>query len=305
MLGDATLVNAALLERAYQFDASDFWGREVPAKLRLRAGLLLRDYFPLLVALAAIIVSMVRRGTATTSFWLVQMGYVGVLLGFAGLLKLPPRIALPILDFWLITTLLFWSKTRHNSLLGPSAFEEEKLTVNLRSILGESSTIRWAGVGIVTVVILLYSAKNMHRYHTLQQERKKHEAAWKQIGAQLGNSANKSVLVMAGTSDLLKSLSPYKTYSPGPCAVLLLSGWQSHDPSQIRRYQELSGAPNQTECLRRLARQPSRTKWLLSAETARWLNRRFRVSSTDSVVPILQVSAPLTADTTLQFYHLK
>jgi hypothetical protein len=107
LLGDSTLVNEGLFRRAYRFDAARFFGQEVPAKLRLRLGLLGRDYFPLLLALAATAVAMARSRGRAGGFWLVQLGFGGGLLVLAGLLKLPPRLALPLLDFWLLTNVVF------------------------------------------------------------------------------------------------------------------------------------------------------------------------------------------------------
>ncbi|GAA3961103.1 hypothetical protein [Hymenobacter antarcticus] len=259
MMGDSTVVNEALCRRAYVFDAPDFWGREVPAKLALRAGLLVRDYFPLLLALLATAIVWLRHRGRSAWFWLVQLGFAGVFILFAGVLKLPPRLELPLLLFWLLTNLAFVLVDTPSGLIRRNGARQNPLWV--------------AGV---TLVLLLYGAKTRHRRQVLGQEQARHELALQTIN-RLGAGR---IRIMAGTNDLLKSLSPFKTYAPGPGAVLQLTGWPSHDASQARLRQALSGTADQTECLRRLARHgpagpQSQLLWVLTPETATWLSRRF------------------------------
>ncbi|MFC7668680.1 hypothetical protein ACFQT0_15845 [Hymenobacter humi] len=109
--------------------------------------------------------------------------------------------------------------------------------------------------------------------------------------------------MMAGTNDLLKSLSPFRVYSVGAGPVLLLSGWQSHDPSQAALRRQLSGKAGQDACLRYLAQFSQDTKWLLSEETAQWLNRRFRYEAGRGPVVVLRPGMRLAADSTLRFYQ--
>ena len=288
MMGDSTVVNEALCRRAYVFDAPDFWGREVSAKLVLRAGLLVRDYFPLLLALAATVIVYVRRPRRPVWFWLVQVGFGGVFGLFAGVLKLPPRLALPLLGFWLLTNLAFL-------LASP--------TVGIVRRNGP----RWNPlmVTIAALVLLLYGAKTLHRRQVLGQERARHEQTLRVINS-LGAGRPR---ILAGTNDLLKSLSPFRPYAPGPGAVLLLTGWPSHDVSQARLCQALSGTPDQTECLRRLASAApagryARPLWVLTPEAATWLNRRFRFDAGNQVqlraVPSRSI---LLADSTLRVYQ--
>jgi hypothetical protein len=88
LLGDSTVVDPVLRGPVYHFYAPDFTSRVLPSKLKLRAGLLLRDYFPVLLALLTAAGAMLRRRPAPLSFWLVQLGFAAGLLGLAGLLKL-------------------------------------------------------------------------------------------------------------------------------------------------------------------------------------------------------------------------
>ncbi len=294
LLGDSTVVNAALCRRAYHFDAPDFCQRTVPAKLSLRVGLLGRDYFPLLLALVATVIGARGRGRRGF-FWLVQLGYVGALLVLAGLFKLPPRLALPLLDFWLLTNLIFLLRNDGIDSAGESGAGQFRT-----GSLSFSLLVRRLAAGSVLVVGLLYGAKTWHRRQVLGQEQSRHERAWAEISRATGGH----VRVLAGTNDLLKSLSPFRVYDVGPGPVLELSGWPAHDPSQARLRQRLTGTPDQTEALRRLAG-PGRddVRWLLSAETARWLNRRFRYAPGPGSVVELRPRQALTADSSLRYYQ--
>ena len=271
LLGDATVVNEAFFQRAYRFEAADFWGREVPAKLRLRAGLLLRDYFAVLLALAAAGWGAGRHRGRRAGFWLVQGGFVAGLVGLAGLLKLPPRLELPLLDFWLLTNVIFWLK---NVRQEPESNDEPG--PNAAGLLPVSALGRALGLAAVLLLLGLYGAKTWHRQQVLRAEQQRHERALHAI-SELGA---RRVRILAGTNDYLKSLSPFRTYAPGPGPVLLLTGWPAHDPSQAPLRRVLSGAADQNECLRRLAcLKPTgagaEVLWVLTPETAAWLSRRW------------------------------
>ena len=293
LLGDSTVVNEALGRRAYRFDAADFWSRTVPAKLALRAGMLVRDYFPLLLALTATAVVVRRRRNPEAEYLLVQLGFAGVLLLLAGLLKLPPRLALPLLDFWLLTNLLFCLLPGHtatSSSVSPRP--------GAAGAWPSGPLLHRLGLAMALGAGLLYGAKTLHRRQVLGQERSRHERALAEISRRTGGR----IRVLAGTSDLLKSLSPFRVYTVGAGPVLLLSGWSAQDPSQPALRQALAGTRDQTTCLRRLAAPGRQVQWLLSAETARWLNRRLLHWSGPGGGVVLQPGAALVADTTLRFY---
>jgi hypothetical protein len=290
LLGDSTVVNEALVRRAYRLDATDFFGREVPTKLAAGAALLVRDYFPLLLAVAAMAFAIARRRQRPAGFWLVQLGFAGLLVLLAGLLKLPPRLALPLLDFWLLTNLALWLKAASATLQGIAA------NTAPRPVLGRFPRI---GIAAVLGIELLYGAKIVHRRHILGQERSSHELAM----AEIGRRATGQPRVLAGTTDLLKSLSPFRVYGLGTGPVLSLSGWPAHDPSQRLLRQSLAVTSDQTECLRRLAALARNTQWLLSVETAQWLNRRFRYAPGVAPAVRLHPGIALAADTSLRFYQ--
>ncbi|MBO2012791.1 hypothetical protein [Hymenobacter negativus] len=273
LFGDSTVVNEGLFRRAYRFDAAQFFGREVPAKLRLRLGLLGRDYFPLLLALVVISGQVRRRRGRIAGFWLVQAAFVGGLILLAGLLKLPPRLALALLDFWLLTNVIFWLKARENDETGEGSAEN-----GYRARGTISPLARGVGVAAVLAVIGLYGAKTWHRHQVLSQEQQRHEKTLDDIAY---HRDARRVRILAGTNDLLKSLSPFRSYNFMRQPVLLLTGWSSHDASQVALRRALSGTTDQTECLRRLAQletygSEAEVLWVLTPETARWLSRRFR-----------------------------
>ena len=292
LLGDSTVVNDALLRRAYVFETADFFGRVLPAKLGQRLGLLGRDYFPVLLALAAGAGLLRRR--ARPGFWWVQAGFAGALLLLAGLLKLPARTALPLLDFWLIFTLAFAFVQQNEAGEVPEEASGEPLTA------AKQPVHRWLLAGAL-VAGLLYGAKTWHRRQVLGQERSRHEATLAAI-ERLGAGR---VRILAGTNDLLKSLSPFRSYAPGPGPMLLLTGWNAHDASQARLRRALSGHADQTGCLRYLAASGGAGKpplWVLTPETAAWLGRRFALGG-----PRLRLAPvpgpPFSADTTLREYR--
>ena len=292
LLGDSTVVSDALFRRAYAFAPADFFGRVLPAKLGQRLGLLGRDYFPVLLALAAGAGLLRRR--ARPGFWWVQAGFAGALLLLAGLLKLPARLALPLLDFWLITTLAYALRPKQYEAGAAEGAGKKPLPA------AKQPVHRWLLAGAL-VAGLLYGAKTWHRRQVLGPERSRHEATLAAI-ERLGAGR---VRILAGTNDLLKSLSPFRSYAPGPGPVLLLTGWNAHDASQARLRRALSGHADQTGCLRYLAASGGAGKpplWVLTPETAAWLGRRFALGGPRlRLVPV--PGPPFLADTTLREYR--
>lgn len=301
LLGDSTVVNEAMIRRAYRFDAAQFSAHEVPAKLRLRAGLLARDYFPLLLALAITAWAIAHRRGRHGWFWLVQLGFTGGLILLVGLFKLPPRLALPLLDFWLMTNIIYWLKAveMDRGVTAPAA-------INIWAWQPRSPLMRSLSAVVGVVVVSLYGAKTWHRHQVLSQERRQHESGLRYIQARSGGS----VRILAGTNDLLKSLSPFRRYSLGPGPVLLLTGWSSHDASQARLRQALTGTTDQTECLRRLARRPTfgvspQALWVLSPETAHWLSRRFRLGGPRLLLYPEAPAIPCGPNASVRVYHVQ
>ena len=282
LLGDSTATNPALYRRAYRFGAATFFGRTVPAKLAVRLPLLGRDYFPLLLALAASWAAGRRGGRW---FWGVQAGFAGALLLLAGALKLPPRLALPLLDCWLLNNLIFLLRAR------PGA-------PGFAGVAAGRPVRRYALGAALAVVLGAYAAKTAHRCRVLGQEQARHARTL----AELGRRTAGRVRVLAGTTDLLKSLSPFRTYPLGPGAVLSLSGWPAHDASQRALRRALTGAPGQAEALRRLAAAPTGVAWVLAAPEAAWLNAAARRGAAGQRWA-LRPGPALATDSSLRFYR--
>jgi hypothetical protein len=258
LLGDEAVVNESALQRAYRFDSAYFLSYVLPAKLGLRLGLLARDYFPLLLLLA-ITAGLGNRvkWRCRRRFLLAQLGFGLLLLTLAGLLKLPPRLALPLLTAWLLTNLAY--------LLSGATPRFTAATLSPRQL-------RLLG-GAILISAGLYAAKALHRSRVLGPEQERHEQAL----AGLRQLSQGHIQVLAGADDLLKSLSPFRTYELGPGPVLTLSGWPAHTPAQAVLRRQLSGSASQAPALRRLASLPAgQVSWIFSAEAAHWLNRRFR-----------------------------
>ncbi|NRT17818.1 hypothetical protein HNP98_000625 [Hymenobacter sp. 9A] len=287
LLGDSTATNPALYRRAYRFEAATFFGRTVPAKLAERLPLLARDYFPLLLALAASWALARRRGPARgRGFWGVQAAFAGALLLLAGALKLPPRLALPLLDFWLLNNLIFL-------LASPS--EPPVLGLPGGGLPGP----RYALGVVVALVLAAYAAKTAHRCLVLGLERARHERTLAELARRTAGRPR----VLAGTTELLKSLSPFRSYALGPGAVLGLSGWPAHDASQPALRRALTGAPGQAEALRRLARRPPPgAAWVLAAPEAAWLNAAARRGPPGQRWA-LRPGPALATDSSLRFYR--
>ncbi len=301
LLGDTGLIDPVLAKGVYRFKGGEFLARTLPAKLGLRLGLLGRDYFPLLLALLATAAAGGRRPLARPRwFWLVQAGFGGGLLLLAGLAKLPPRLAMPLLDLWLLNNLIFLFKpaSAENQPIGEAPHRQP-------AALPVRPRMRWAATAFCLLIGIAYGLKTAHRCQVLRQEQHEHQTSL----AALRRLAPGAVRVLAGTNFLLKSLSPFRVADPGFGPVLQLTGWPAQDASQadLRRY--LSGAAGQPQCLVRLAQPPApgQTRpivWVLSRPAARWL-RRCRAAD----LPPLSVTdlGPLagTADAELRRYRVQ
>ncbi|AYA36589.1 hypothetical protein D3Y59_05670 [Hymenobacter oligotrophus] len=254
VLGDSTLVNEALFARAFQLDPN-FLRRTAPAKLQAAATQLLRNYFPLLllhawlawVALAAWPLQK-RRG-----WWVYVLGAGLLLIGLGVVLKLPPRLAGPLLTLLavghaavVLQAPLPWPPRRH---------------------LG-----RRLGLGIALLVAGLYGYKVLHRSRVLAAEQARHTQQLTLLQQQLRGRP----LVAVGLEEQFKSLSPFGQYvAEGGAPWLLLVGWNTLDPSQPRLRQQLTGTRSQPEALRRLAQRPEALLYLPPSGEAKAFGRYY------------------------------
>ncbi|MBT9395133.1 hypothetical protein KLP40_18340 [Hymenobacter sp. NST-14] len=255
-LGDSTLVNETTLARVAPFRPGYFIQHTAPAKLGGLARQLPRDYFPLLLLLAATGVLVLRAGGGHRGYWLVQAGYAGVLLGLGTLLKLPPRLVLPLLDFWVLSNLVYLWQLRPLPRHTPAAL--------LLALLAAA---------------LPYAYKTRHRSHVLAQERKANDAAHERL-VPLTRGAR--IIVSDFLEDTYKSAPPFRAdvnrtlltfrlYAPK--VGLSVRGWQTLHPSQAVLRERLTGTRDFTEALRRLG-QRTDVAWVLTPEGADLLNRQ-------------------------------
>ncbi|WP_324670833.1 hypothetical protein [Hymenobacter sp. GOD-10R] len=273
MLGDSLLVNEALFQRAMRFDARYFLQREVPGKLQTLVSLLVRDYFPVLLGQAALFWLVGWRNKQLV-FWLVQLAYGALILGLGILLKLPPRLGLPLMDLWLLSNLGYVATAQQIRL--PTHF------------------LRVVAVG-TALVVALYGYKTLHRVHVLRRERAAHEAYL----AQVKRSVAGRFIVTTSLEAAYKSLSPFEIYSVSQQPVLSLVGWTTLDPANAALRQQLTGTRDFAVALQRLAQRPD-VVWLLTPSMARFL--AYYLSARTAPKPLtwhFQAGTSFSADTLL------
>lgn len=273
LLTDSALVNEAFYARAAPMPTTAYFLSTIaPAKLRLALPQLLRDYFPVLLLLAASGWLMMKGPTGRArSFWLVQLLFAGLVLGLATVLKLPPRIALPLLDIW---------------LLG-----------NLAAVLPAAGRrAPWVLLVVLAVAVGPYLYKTAHRAAVLRQEQRQNQCQQQQLTQltlQPGRPAPQLVISDAFEATY-KAESPFTEGKSSAEAARLSSrrmpvtGWITLHPSQAEWRQQLTGTRYFPESLRRLAARPD-VAWVLTPATAVILNRQITRLSGPRVrlVPIL------------------
>lgn len=254
MLADSTLVNKPMFARAAPFRLGYFLQETAPDKLLGLLRQLPRDYFPVLLLLLATGMLLWRQ-PGTRWFWAAQIGYVGLLLGLGLVLKLPPRLALPLLDFWAVSNLI--------------------CVFNRRPVPSRAIPVVLA---VLVLASVPYGYKAWHRSHTLAQEQQRNY----QQRENLYKLAGLAEFVVSDLwEETYKSQSPLtEGHPPGiyafrivkPRKHLSLLGWQTLHPSQPALRRQLTGSRDFTAALRRLGRLPN-VAWLLSPEGAALLNR--------------------------------
>lgn len=244
--GDTTLVNEAFFQRAYRPQP------QPAAFLAHKAGLtvlaVVRDYFPLLIINGLLLWLGLRLPAAPRRRqWLYLLAFGGLLLALGAVLKLPPRLAGPLLTLLTVA---------HLGLLPRRPWPWPR---GLR---------RYVASGLLGGLLLLYGAKVVHRAAVLQREESRNGEALLRLAAAASGqgsgapAAAPGPLVGSRVEGLFKSLSPFRQYLPaGGPPWLLLTGWPTLDPSQPRLRQQLSGVRVQAEALRRLRRRPA-VRWV-------------------------------------------
>jgi hypothetical protein len=254
MLNDSTLINESLFSRAAPFDVAYFLQHTAPGKLAVLLKQLGRDYFPLLLALAVVAyqVSYSPQRQPRREFWLVQLGFAGLLLLLGVGLKMPPRLALPLLDFWLLANLIYlWQHTR--GALGHSLFK----------------------VGAVLLLMAVpYGYKTWHRHTLLMQEQHANTAQRRLL---LGPAGAAQLIVSDAVEVTYKSASPFADPVFGSSVqVVSLMGWQTLDPSQSAFRQHLTGVREFSPAIRQLATRGN-VRWMLTPAGAALLNQHLQL----------------------------
>jgi hypothetical protein len=142
----------------------------------------------------------------------------------------------------------------------------------------------------------LYLVKITHRVQVLGAEQLQHELALDEIRQRTAGR----IRVLAGADDLLKSLSPFRNYSLGAGPVVLLTGWPSHEPAQLRLRRQLTGNADWYAALGQLRASP-RVVWGLSPATAAWFSRRRQVTKAPALA--FQPLTPLINTQTILLYQ--
>ena len=282
MMADSTLINEALFRQATQYEPLWFLRTVAPRKLQVVLRLLVRDYFPLLLLQAVLLtwVATTRGLPQRRWFWLTQAGYVGLLLLLGIVLKLPPRVGLPLFDFWVLGNLVYvLRETRSVSPARPLAFVLLALTVA-------------AGP---------YAYKTWHRRTVLQAERRQNQQLRAQLTAPLPATALLVTDVLPAT---YKAASPFRNPDPHPANMMMLSGWTTANSSQAAWRRQLTGTRDFTESMRRLARSGPRVRWLLTPSGARILNKQLSTSNSAPTQLQPEPKVRTGAADTLRYYLL-
>ncbi|SHK50620.1 hypothetical protein [Hymenobacter psychrotolerans] len=272
LLSDSTLTNEALFQRAGTLHLPFFLQHTAPAKLAQVLRQLPRDYFPVLLLQGALLVLAAGQGHHR-SFWLVQFAYIVALLALGAVLKLPPRLALPLLNCWALSSLVY-------------VFRADGVPDARRAAL--------VVLAVLVVAAVPYMLKTLHRRQVLLAEQ------------QTNNRLRREQAQSAGL--LVTDFLPYKSanafHNPDsqPARMLLLAGWTSADPSQTRWRQALTGTRFFPESLQRLGPRGAAVRWFLTPAGAAVLNRQLRAQLPGST---WQLVAADSTQTEAQAYILR
>ncbi|NVO84555.1 hypothetical protein, partial [Hymenobacter terrestris] len=264
LLADSTLVNEATLRRAAPIRAGYFLHHTAPRKLGDLLQQFPRDYFALLLLLAATCGLVLRAQPSRGQFWLVQAGYLALVLALGVGLKLPPRLALPLLDLWVFSNLVFVLRS-----------------VALRPGLALSFLL--LALGLATGP---YIYKTLHRRSVLIQERQRYRAVRQQLLALARQQLppGGGLVVSDAMEETYKAESPFAGgvgRLPPELQWLSVRGWQLLHPSQPAWRRQLTGTADFTTALRRLGSRPA-VAWLLTPATAQLLNRQLQLQRRSS-----------------------
>ncbi|TYZ07852.1 hypothetical protein FY528_14235 [Hymenobacter lutimineralis] len=252
MLADSTLVNEALFTRATKTDVPFFRQHVAPLKLRATILLLIRDYFPALLAMATLLAWVLAHPDLRRrwEFWLALAAWAVLLLGLGVVLKLPPRLALPLLDLVVLSALIFVLRDQ---------IESERRAVR-------------ALVLVLGIAALPYAVKTGHRRQMLRAEQ--HRGL--QLLREMRRRTYPAAVVVTDVLELAyKAQSPWRRPRLGSNVLFMsVTGWYTADPSQAQLRKHLTGTTDVVLALQSLARRRAAVKWYLTPTTAYLLNKQ-------------------------------
>ncbi|MCR5886407.1 hypothetical protein LRS06_01185 [Hymenobacter sp. J193] len=252
MLGDSTLVNEALFRRTARFEPSYFRQHIAPAKLQATVFGLIREYFPALLVLATLAAWVLAHTDmrGRPGFWLALLAWAGLLLGLGTLLRLPPHLALPLLDLLVLSAMVFVLRDEMES--------ERRAVRALLLVLG--------------IAALPFTVKTLRRQQQLRTEQHR---GLQQLRQMRRHTYPAAVVVTDVLDEAYKSQSPWGRPRLGAgVGFLSVTGWYTADPSQAQLRKHLTGTPDMAAALRQLARRRAAVKWYLTPATARLLNQQ-------------------------------
>ena len=264
-LGDSTVVNEPLFERAFRFD-KDIFLRQTILHKSFASFYVLRDYYALLVLFplaVALWLSFRNRWLYHWEFWLAQVAFGALLLALTAAMKLPLRIASPLLSIWTVGSVIYVARRGEWPLRLAGAW-------------------RWALYGIM----MLFGYKLWHDSREYRRIREENEAYLSRVYT----FAKHRTLVVAGVEWAYVYLSPFTTYELSDSPVVTLMSWLTLEPSLTELREKLTGTRDFNESLNRLAAKPN-VVWVLRDAFAGYLRTysvRHRPQSTTVLEPVLR-----------------
>lgn len=246
-LGDSTVVNEQLFQRVFHFD-QDIFVRQTILHKAFASFYVLRDYYALLVLFPMAVglwLSWNKKWLQNWEFWLAQIAFTALLLVLTIAMKLPLRVASPLLSVWTAGIVIYIAQRSLGPLRLPAVW-------------------RWA----LYAILPLFSYKLWRDSREYKLSQAQNEAYLKQIYA----LAQHKTLVSAGVEWAYEMLSPFTTYELSDKPVVTLMSWLTLEPSLVELRNQLTGTRDFEESLKRLAVKPG-VIWIIRDEYAAYLRR--------------------------------
>lgn len=243
---DSTVLTERLFTHSIAFDWAPFLHQTLRHKVYSSYSMFRVNYLWLILFLFVIGVGALigSRGRQRGEFLAAHMAFAILLLCLTVGLKLPTRLASPLLSIWILCTLLYVS-SYCSHMLRPTALG----WVLLGGILIGHSRKLWI-------------PSKLFRHHQAENE---------EYMRQVYSVARNRTLVVGGVEWAYQYLSPFKTYELSDSPALTLMGWLALEPSVGDLRQQMSGTRDFEQSLITLAADP-KTLWLLQPYYVSYLN---------------------------------